>query len=90
MELVTFATRVCKLLEVQTMIGRHSLNPDFHTSDSVVVTNAAGGLNPEYNVGDIMILNDVRQSLLHETSHADSLFPASKPGWSRGLPSSSW
>lgn len=42
MELVTFATRVCKLLEVQTM----------------VVTNAAGGLNPDYNVGDIVVLND--------------------------------
>ncbi|KAF2151198.1 hypothetical protein K461DRAFT_287078 [Myriangium duriaei CBS 260.36] len=42
MELVTFATRVCKLLEVQTMI----------------VTNAAGGLNPDYNVGDIVLLND--------------------------------
>lgn len=42
MELVTFATRVCKLLGVETMI----------------VTNAAGGLNPEYNVGDIAIIND--------------------------------
>lgn len=42
METVTFATRVCKLLDVQTMI----------------LTNAAGGLNPEYNVGDIVCLND--------------------------------
>ncbi|KAI5238267.1 purine nucleoside phosphorylase-like protein [Aureobasidium subglaciale] len=42
MELVTFATRVCKVLGIETMI----------------VTNAAGGLNPEYSVGDIVCLND--------------------------------
>ncbi|KAG9527469.1 hypothetical protein KCU93_g5159, partial [Aureobasidium melanogenum] len=42
MELVTFATRVCKVLGVETMI----------------VTNAAGGLNPGYSVGDIVCLND--------------------------------
>lgn len=48
MEMVSFATRVCKVLGVQTMI----------------VTNAAGGLNPDYNVGDIVLLNDVCR-LLH-------------------------
>ncbi|KAK0662378.1 putative purine nucleoside phosphorylase [Lasiodiplodia hormozganensis] len=42
MDMVTFATRVCKVLGVETMI----------------VTNAAGGLNPEYAVGDIVCLND--------------------------------
>jgi purine-nucleoside phosphorylase len=42
METCTFATRVCKLLDVQIMI----------------VTNAAGGLNPDYEVGDIVCLND--------------------------------
>ncbi|KAF2679016.1 hypothetical protein K458DRAFT_422676 [Lentithecium fluviatile CBS 122367] len=42
MDLVTFATRVCKLLGVETMI----------------VTNAAGGLNENYEVGDIVCLND--------------------------------
>ncbi|KAF2639088.1 hypothetical protein P280DRAFT_528613 [Massarina eburnea CBS 473.64] len=42
MDLVTFATRVCKVLGVQTMI----------------VTNAAGGLNQDYAVGDIVCLND--------------------------------
>ncbi|KAK3713924.1 Purine nucleoside phosphorylase [Vermiconidia calcicola] len=42
METVTFATRVCSLLGVQTML----------------LTNAAGGLNPDYAVGDIVCLND--------------------------------
>ncbi|KAL1642041.1 Purine nucleoside phosphorylase [Diplodia intermedia] len=42
MDMVTFATRVCKVLGIETMI----------------VTNAAGGLNPEYSVGDIVCLND--------------------------------
>ncbi|KAF2841449.1 hypothetical protein M501DRAFT_969933 [Patellaria atrata CBS 101060] len=40
--LITYATRVCKVLGVEIMI----------------VTNAAGGLNQEYSVGDIVILND--------------------------------
>lgn len=42
MEAATFATRVCRLLGVET----------------IILTNAAGGLNPEYNVGDIVALND--------------------------------
>lgn len=42
MEACTFATRVCKLLGVGT----------------IVVTNAAGGLNPDYSVGDIVLLSD--------------------------------
>ncbi|CAA9957899.1 hypothetical protein P3342_002702 [Pyrenophora teres f. teres] len=42
MDLVTFATRVCKILGIETMI----------------VTNAAGGLNQTYHVGDIVCLND--------------------------------
>ena len=42
MQIVTFATRVCKLLGVEIMI----------------LTNAAGGLNQDYKVGDIVCLND--------------------------------
>ncbi|KAJ5246932.1 hypothetical protein N7468_001915 [Penicillium chermesinum] len=42
MDLITFPIRVFKLLEV----------------DTVVLTNAAGGLNSSFKVGDIMMLND--------------------------------
>ncbi|KAJ5231321.1 uncharacterized protein N7469_005909 [Penicillium citrinum] len=42
MEHITFPTRVFKRLGVET----------------VVLTNAAGGLNSDYNVGDITLLND--------------------------------
>ncbi|CBY00746.1 similar to purine nucleoside phosphorylase [Plenodomus lingam JN3] len=42
MDAATFATRVCKLLGVET----------------IIVTNAAGGLNQTYRVGDIVCLND--------------------------------
>ncbi|KAI9749634.1 MAG: hypothetical protein M1815_002379 [Lichina confinis] len=41
-ELVTMPVRVLRLLGVETLI----------------VTNACGGLNPEYSVGDVMVLND--------------------------------
>jgi len=42
MDAATFATRVCKLLGVEI----------------IIVTNAAGGLNQTYRVGDIVLLND--------------------------------
>jgi purine-nucleoside phosphorylase len=62
MDLVTFATRVCKRLDVETMIGA-SKQVDFSLCykglTNYVVTNAAGGLNQEYEVGDIVMLKDV-------------------------------
>lgn len=42
MEDAGFATRVCKLLGVET----------------IILTNAAGGLNQDYTVGDLVLLND--------------------------------
>ncbi|KAF2715189.1 hypothetical protein K504DRAFT_396288 [Pleomassaria siparia CBS 279.74] len=42
MDAATFATRVCKVLGVET----------------IIVTNAAGGLNQDFAVGDIVCLND--------------------------------
>jgi purine-nucleoside phosphorylase len=66
MDLVTFATRVCKVLGVETMIGM-CIPRSLSILDDIqrltvfdVVTNAAGGLNQTYRVGDIVCLNDVR------------------------------
>ena len=42
MQKVTFPVRVMKLLGIQNLI----------------VSNASGGVNPDYQVGDLMILND--------------------------------
>ena len=42
METVTLPVRVMRLLGVKILI----------------VTNAAGGLNPNYNVGDIVVIQD--------------------------------
>ncbi|KAI7246759.1 purine nucleoside phosphorylase-like protein, partial [Hortaea werneckii] len=42
MDSVTFAMRICRILGVET----------------VLLTNAAGGLNPDYKIGDIVCLND--------------------------------
>jgi purine-nucleoside phosphorylase len=61
MDLVTFATRVCKVLGVETMIGELYRMLTWTTINLIlcIVTNAAGGLNQKYRVGDIVCLNDV-------------------------------
>ncbi|KAL9063779.1 MAG: hypothetical protein Q9157_008093 [Trypethelium eluteriae] len=60
MDQVTFITRVCRCLGVTTMIGEFNLSvmAPKPLPDQASVTNAAGGLNPNYNVGDIVVLND--------------------------------
>lgn len=72
MDVVTFATRVCKLLGVETMFGTlHDARS--YCSELIVylVTNAAGGLNQTYRVGDIVCLNDVRSIKAPNTAHTD-------------------
>jgi purine-nucleoside phosphorylase len=62
MDLVTFATRVCKVLGIETIIGGLRGNPRARQTSFLtmyIVTNAAGGLNENYQVGDIVCLNDV-------------------------------
>ena len=64
MQNVTFAMRVCKRLGVDTVIGEPRIGSDNHQRRCQVltmccsVTNAAGGLSPFYNVGDIVMLYD--------------------------------
>jgi hypothetical protein len=67
---VTFPIRVFKLLGVKTVIGqapRLGMEYNDHADDHAV-TNAAGGLNPDYSVGDIVVLHDVRQNTFPSAS----------------------
>jgi purine-nucleoside phosphorylase len=75
MDLVTFATRVCKVLGVETMIGTVTCQATSRTGwlTTSVVTNAAGGLNQNYRVGDIVCLNDVRKSSTDLKTHPDTV-----------------
>jgi purine nucleoside phosphorylase len=83
MDLVTFATRVCKVLGVETMIGMSSMiNLFVKRSDCVVVTNAAGGLNQTYRVGDIVCLNDV--CAMNATTIVQLTTVAFVHGWTSG------
>lgn len=68
MDQVTFPIRVFTLLGVDTVVcefetGLCVLLTKIHTNGNtwLAVTNAAGGLNPEYCVGDIVLLNDARR-----------------------------
>lgn len=64
METVTFPSRVCKVLGVEAMFGLYLCLRVETASKITSVTNAAGGLNEEYTVGDIILLNDVRKLVL--------------------------
>ena len=45
-------------------------------TEELIVTNAAGGLNPDYQVGDIVLLNDVYYSHSLYPHRTDLLFQA--------------
>jgi len=85
MDLVTFATRVCKLLGIETMIGALMLwkSRQAHGLTLYIVTNAAGGLNENYEVGDIVCLNDVCGTCMDgvfeplANANSTSIWPAS-------------
>lgn len=47
-DLLSFASKVTLPVRVFHLLGVHTL----------VVTNAAGGLNPKFEVGDIMLIRD--------------------------------
>ncbi|RUP50817.1 nucleoside phosphorylase domain-containing protein [Jimgerdemannia flammicorona] len=56
---VTLPVRIMKLLGVQNLIGKQpSCLLGIKFRKVVEVTNAAGGLNPVFKVGDIMVIND--------------------------------
>jgi purine nucleoside phosphorylase len=59
---VTFPIRVFKLLGIETIVCENPARSparDIFSNRAQIVTNAAGGLNTEYAVGDIVIINDV-------------------------------
>lgn len=60
---VTFPVRVLKLLGIDTIVCGLPFPAitcsTFELIYTILVTNAAGGLNPEYAVGDLVLLNDV-------------------------------
>lgn len=53
---ITFPIRVMKLLGIKQVIGKLL---SLLSLSNPTVTNAAGGLNQEYKVGDIVVLSDV-------------------------------
>lgn len=60
---ITLPIRVLKRLGVDTVIGTMAYNTIMnleYMAKKSPVTNAAGGLNADYAVGDIVVLNDVR------------------------------
>lgn len=64
MDQVTFPIRVFKLLGVDTVVREsHETIHLYNYLRGEIVTNAAGGLNQDYGVGDIMLLNDASSSL---------------------------
>lgn len=57
----TLPIRVLKLLGIKTCISGFKTTMFGDLTADLTVTNAAGGLTPSYNVGDVVIINDVKQ-----------------------------
>lgn len=75
MDKVTFPIRVFKLLGVELAVGeiQTCLLPLTSDVNLNTVTNACGGLNPEFEVGDVVVINDVRIDYLpylHGPAHS--------------------
>jgi purine-nucleoside phosphorylase len=59
LQTATFPIRVLALLGMKTLIGWFSNSLSQASTDILTVTNAAGGLNSTYKVGDVVVLHDV-------------------------------
>lgn len=62
LQVTTFPIRVFSLLGVETLIGIPS-TVTLMQANPLQVTNAVGGLNAAYNVGDVVVMNDVSTSV---------------------------
>lgn len=90
---IAFPIRVLKLLGVRQLIGSNSilLLGSRFIDIAILVTNAAGALNPEYAVGDIVILSDVSIPInCNEVSLLSVMPIAPEPGRTRRDSSTSW
>lgn len=85
---LTFPIRVLKRLGIDTLIGKIPVAIDSICLMPHIVTNAAGGLNPDYAVGDLMVLTDVRNR--NTFSYTLLMIAACQPCRSGGDQSPSW
>ena len=62
---ITFPIRVLKLLGINSLISTYmEIYRWKDLTQQQIVTNAAGGLNPNYAVGDLVVVSDVSLSFL--------------------------
>ena len=76
MEEITFPIRVLRLLDVNTLIGTGPPNKTYIHSNidsNTTVTNAAGGLNSSYAVGDVVVVGDVSSTVYTTLTPLDNL-----------------
>lgn len=55
----TFPIRVLSLLGIKMCIGKSRATIVVDLTTKSIVTNAAGGLNPSYKIGDVVVIHDV-------------------------------